>query len=219
MREAIRAQLQARTAGDAGQAWSEVTALAEREHNSNVPGSYRDDGDAAAIFGLTEPITPAAVLVGLIERNEVMTVLLTRRTESLSSHGGQISFPGGRVEPNDGGPVQTALRETEEEIGLTSAAIEVVGRLADYVVGTGYLVSPIVGLIEPPFALKPQAGEVAEVFEAPLDYVLNPENIERHSRQYEGTERFFFAITWDDHYIWGATAGMLRNLSNIVWST
>jgi 8-oxo-dGTP pyrophosphatase MutT (NUDIX family) len=166
-----------------------------------------------------KPLTPAAVLVPLVMRDDGTTVLLTRRTDHLKDHAGQISFPGGRVDASDRDACHTALRETEEEIGLTSAAIEVVGRLADYVVGTGYLVSPIVGLIEPPFALKPQAGEVAEVFEAPLDYVLNPENIERHSRQYEGTERFFFAITWDDHYIWGATAGMLRNLSNIVWST
>ncbi len=166
-----------------------------------------------------KPLTPAAVLMPLVMRDDGMTVLLTRRTDHLKDHAGQISFPGGRVDASDRDACHTALRETEEEIGLTSAAIEVVGRLADYVVGTGYLVSPIVGLIEPPFALKPQAGEVAEVFEAPLDYVLNPDNIERHSRQYEGTERFFFAITWDDHYIWGATAGMLRNLSNIVWST
>ena len=108
MRDVIRAHLKARTAGDIGQTWSEVTALAEQEINPNVPGSYRDDGNAVELFGLTEPLTPAAVLVALIERSAGMTVLLTRRTESLSSHGGLISFPGGRVEQNDGAPVCTA---------------------------------------------------------------------------------------------------------------
>ena len=124
------------------------------------------------------------------------------------------AFPAGASTRPTG---HTALRETEEEIGLGSNAIEVIGRLADYVVGTGYLVSPIVGLVEPPFRLKPHPGEVAEVFEVPLDYVLDPDNFERHSREYEGTERFYYAVTWNDYYIWGATAGMLRHLSSIVW--
>jgi len=153
-----------------------------------------------------------------VTRGGGMTVLLTKRTEHLKNHAGQISFPGGRVDDGDRDARHTALRETEEEIGLTSAAIEVIGRLADYVVGTGYLVSPIVGLIAPPFRLKPHPGEVAEVFEAPLDYVLDPDNFERHSREYEGTERFYYAVTWNDYYIWGATAGMLRHLSSIIWS-
>jgi 8-oxo-dGTP pyrophosphatase MutT (NUDIX family) len=163
-------------------------------------------------------LTPAAVLVPLVTRGGGMTVLLTKRTEHLKNHAGQISFPGGRVDEADRDARHTALRETEEEIGLGSAAIEVIGRLADYVVGTGYLVSPIVGLIAPPFRLKPHPGEVAEVFEAPLDYVLDPDNFERHSREYEGTERFYYAVTWNDYYIWGATAGMLRHLSSIIWS-
>ena len=101
---------------------------------------------------------------------------------------------------------------------LASAAIEVVGRLADYIVGTGYLVSPIVGLIKPPFALMPHESEVAEIFEAPLDYVLDPANFERHRREYEGSQRFYYSVTWNGYYIWGATAGMLRHLSSIVWS-
>lgn len=163
-------------------------------------------------------LKPAAVLVPLVTHEDGMTVLLTKRTEHLNNHAGQISFPGGRVDAADRTVRHTALRETEEEIGLGSGAIEVIGRLADYVVGTGFLVSPIVGLVEPPFKLKPHPGEVAEVFEAPLDYVLDPDNFERHSREYEGTERFYYAVTWNDHYIWGATAGMLRHLSSIVWS-
>jgi 8-oxo-dGTP pyrophosphatase MutT (NUDIX family) len=180
-------------------------------------GRLAKAGDKPWVRG-DAPLKPAAVLVPLVTRDDGMTVLLTRRTDHLNHHAGQISFPGGRVDDSDRDVRHTALRETEEEIGLDSTNIEVVGRLADFVVGTGYLVSPIIGLIQPPFALKPHAGEVAEVFEAPLDYVLDPNNFERHSREYEGIERFFFAITWNGHYIWGATAGMLRNLSSIVWA-
>ena len=216
MREAIRAQLQARTAGDAGQAWSEVTALAEREHNSNVPGSYRDDGDAAAIFGLTEPITPAAVLVGLIERNEGMTVLLTRRTESLSSHGGQISFPGGRVEPNDGGPVQTALRETEEETGLNPTRVEILGRLANYVVGTGYRITPVVGFVDPPARFARDESEVAEIFEVALDTVMARENYHREHMRVKNIDRSYYVLPYGDYRIWGATASILANLRDTL---
>jgi len=216
MREAIRAQLQARTAGDAGQAWSEVTALAKREHNSNVPGSYRGDGDAAAIFGLTEPITPAAVLVGLIERNEGMTVLLTRRTESLSSHGGQISFPGGRVEPNDGGPVQTALRETEEEIGLNPTRVEILGRLANYVVGTGYRITPVVGFVDPPARFARDEREVAEIFEVPLDTVIARENYHREHMRVKNIDRSYYVLPYGDYRIWGATASILANLRDTL---
>ena len=164
-------------------------------------------------------LKPAAVLVPLVARDDGLTVLLTRRTDHLHNQAGQISFPGGRVDSTDRDTLHTALRETEEEIGLDSAAIEVVGRLADYIVGTGYLVSPIVGLIKPPFALTPHEDEVAEIFEAPLDYVLDPANFVRHSREYGGSQRFYYAVTWNGHYIWGATAGMLRHLSSIVWST
>jgi 8-oxo-dGTP pyrophosphatase MutT (NUDIX family) len=181
--------------------------------NAPPPGAERNPwitGDGT--------LKPAAVLVPLVARENGMTVLLTRRTSHLNNHAGQISFPGGRVDDNDRDAEHTALRETEEEIGLDSRQIDIVGRLEDYIVGTGYLVSPIVGMIEPPFDLDPHDHEVAEVFEAPLDYVLDPDNFERHSRQYEGSERFYFAVTWGDYYIWGATAGMLRNLSSIIWS-
>lgn len=186
-------------------------------NDNAVAGATLDAGHDPWVRG-DGSLKPAAVLVPLVTRGGGMTVLLTRRTDHLNNHAGQISFPGGRVDDSDRDARHTALRETEEEIGLGSATIEVIGRLADYVVGTGYLVSPIVGLIAPPFQLKPHPGEVAEVFEAPLDYVLDPDNFERHSREYEGTERFYYAVTWNGHYIWGATAGMLRHLSSIVWS-
>lgn len=139
--------------------------------------------------------------------------MLTKRTAHLKNHASQISFPGGRVDDTDRDALHTALRETEEEIGLHSSHIKIIGELDEYIVGTGYLVNPIIGIIEPPFELSPQEEEVAEIFEAPLDFLIAPENIERIARDYNGQTRHHFAITWQDYFIWGATAGMLRNLS------
>jgi 8-oxo-dGTP pyrophosphatase MutT (NUDIX family) len=160
-----------------------------------------------------KPLTPAAVLVPLVVRDDGLNVILTKRTEHLKNHAGQISFPGGRVDDADRDARHTALRETEEEIGLPPHQIEIIGELDAYIVGTGYLVNPIVGIIQPPFEITPQADEVAEVFEAPLDYLIALENFERFARDYNGQTRHHFAITWQDYFIWGATAGMLRNLS------
>lgn len=160
----------------------------------------------------------AAVLVPLVDHGaDGMTVLLTRRTDHLSNHGGQISFPGGRCEPEDPDCIETALRETEEEVGISRRHITVVGELDDYVVGTGYLVRPVVGIVTPPFEMKPHDHEVAEIFEAPLDFIADPVNMLRHARTIDGVERNHFAVTWGDYYIWGATAGMLRNLSEFLW--
>ena len=216
MRDNIRAQMRARTAGDVEQAWSEVTALAEQEPNANVPGSYRDDENSWKDFGLTGPLKPSAVLVPLIERAAGITVLLTRRTENLSSHSGQISFPGGRVEPEDRGPVETALRETEEEVGLPRARVEVAGRLENYLVGTGYRVTPVVGFVDPPAAYAPDATEVAEVFEVPLEFVLDPANYRREKIRTPVFERHFHVLEHNGHVVWGATAGILVNLRDIL---
>ena len=165
-----------------------------------------------------ESLIPAAVLVPLVNRKDEITVLLTKRTDHLNNHAGQISFPGGQMDQNDRSPEHTALRETEEEIGLTGQFIEVVGHLNDYVVGTGFLVSPFIGFIEPPFLLNPHENEVAEVFEAPLYFITHPDNFERHIRKINGIERSFVAIQWYDRLIWGATAGILRDLSHRLWS-
>lgn len=163
------------------------------------------------------PLTPAAVLVPLINRPGGMTVLLTKRTEHLSSHAGQISFPGGRTDESDHDARHTALRETEEEVGLGADSIDVVGQLDNYVVGTGFLVTPVIGIIEPPVKFNAHDHEVAEILEPPLKFLMDPSNMERHSRQVDDITRKFFAVTWKDYYIWGATAGMLRNLSEILW--
>ena len=157
-------------------------------------------------------LIPAAVLIPLVNKESEITVLLTKRTNNLNNHAGQISFPGGRVDKTDRHPEDTALRETEEEIGLKKRQIEVVGQLNDYVVGTGFLVRPIIGFIEPPFKVTPHENEVAEVFEAPLSFITNPDNFERRTRTIKGIERNYFAIQWKDRLIWGATAGMIINL-------
>ena len=212
MRDVIRAHLKTRTAGDVGQTWSEITALAEQEINPNVPGSYRDDGNAVEIFGLTGPLTPAAVLVALIERSAGMTVLLTRRTESLSSHGGQISFPGGRVEQDDGAPVRTALREAEEEIGLAPSHVEILGRLANYVVGTGYRITPVVGFVDPVQHFVRDEREVAEIFEVPLDIVMERKNYRQEHMRVKNIDRSYYVLPYGGYRIWGATASILLNL-------
>lgn len=159
------------------------------------------------------PLRPAAVLVGLVERREGITVLLTRRTEHLPHHPGQVSFPGGRCEAHDADAVDTALREAEEEIGLDRGEVDVLGQLPLYQTITGFLITPVVGYIARPPRLNPDPREVAEVFEVPLDFILDPANHERHSREIRGICRYYYVLPYRDHFIWGATAAMLIDLA------
>jgi 8-oxo-dGTP pyrophosphatase MutT (NUDIX family) len=124
-----------------------------------------------------------------------------------------VSFPGGRAAAGDPSAEATALREAHEEIGLDSARVEVIGRMGEYRTGTGYRITPVVGIVTPPFELRADANEVDEIFEVPLAFLLDPSNHQRHSREWQGSQRWFFAIPYRRHYIWGATAGMLVNLS------
>jgi 8-oxo-dGTP pyrophosphatase MutT (NUDIX family) len=160
----------------------------------------------------------AAVLIPLVERDGVLHVLLTQRTEHLSNHAGQISFPGGRAEEVDSSPIETALRETEEEIGLSRRHVEIVGVLPEHVTGTGYRVTPVVALATPPFALAADPNEVAEIFEVPLAYLMNGANHQRLSYELpEGKgRRRFYAMPYERFFIWGATAAMLRNLFHFL---
>ena len=160
-----------------------------------------------------QPLTPAAVLFPIVLRDGGQTVLLTQRTAHLRDHAGQISFPGGRVEAEDLSPSHTALRETEEEIGLLRERIEILGFLPEYRTGTGFRVTPVVALVQPPFDLRPDPFEVAEVFEVPLAFLLDPANHQQHSLHYRGALRNYFAMPYGDYFIWGATAGMIRSLS------
>ncbi len=157
----------------------------------------------------------AAVLVPLVMR-ESLSLLLTERGQHLSSHSGQIAFPGGRCDDTDRDAVHTALREAEEEVGLAAAHVEVLGTLPVYTTGSAYVVTPVVALVRPGFELRPNPDEVADVFEVPLAFLMDPANHRRHQAVFEGVERQWLSMPWSgacgERYIWGATAGMLRNL-------
>jgi 8-oxo-dGTP pyrophosphatase MutT (NUDIX family) len=176
-------------------------------------------GDRAVTPDMTAPsaaLRAAAVLVPLVERDGGMTVLLTQRTAHLTAHAGQISFPGGRIEEHDADPVAAALRETEEEVGLSRERVSIVGRLDDYVTGTGFEIAPMVGLVAPPFELTIDPFEVAEAFEVPLSYVLDRRNHQRVERESAGRRRIFFVLPYEGRNIWGATAGILVNLAEVL---
>jgi 8-oxo-dGTP pyrophosphatase MutT (NUDIX family) len=176
----------------------------------------RGDHDLNPGLWADKPLTPAAVLVPIIAHPDQLTVLLTRRTAHLHDHAGQISFPGGRVDPGDESPVDTALREAEEEVALPRSVTNVISRLDTYQTRTGYEIVPVVGILQPPFDLKPDPFEVAEAFEVPLDFIVDPANHRRDSRIFQGAERHFWAMPYGTYYIWGATAGMLVNLSEVL---
>ena len=169
---------------------------------------YGDDGSGGEQAGAT----PAAVLVPIIARPGGFTVLFTRRTTQLKAHSGQVSFPGGRSEPGDPSPQHTALREAQEEIGLPASRVEVLGQLPEYNTRTGFRVTPVVGLIQPPLEVVPDAREVDEVFEVPLAFLLEPANYRRESRQIGARMASYYVIEHHGRTIWGATAGMLVNL-------
>lgn len=207
-----------------------IALLADRPAGRRGFGGASDPLEAAEIRaatrgdhdlnpGETPPsaaLRPASVLVPLIDRPDGMTVLLTQRTAHLSAHAGQISFPGGRAEEHDADAVATALRETEEEVGLPRTLISVVGRLDTYVTGTGFEITPIVGIVTPDYVLDIDPFEVAEVFEVPLSYILDPRNHNRTERESAGRTRVFFVLPYQGRNIWGATAGMLVNLAEVL---
>lgn len=182
-----------------------------------APGGFSDDGDVPHPRPV-QALTPAAVLIGILNRGEP-TVLFTQRTAHLNDHAGQISFPGGRRDPDDRDAAHTALRETEEETGLAASRIEVLGQIPDYTTGTGFLVTPVVGWVESPPApgeYSHDAFEVAEVFEVPLSFLLDPRNHRRETALFKGRMRTYHAMPWQGRYIWGATAGMLLSFYRVV---
>ena len=159
-----------------------------------------------------EELTPAAVLFPIVQRVGGATVLLTQRTAHLKDHPGQISFPGGRREPADPSPAHTALREASEEIGLSPAHVEIAGYLPEYLTSTGFRVTPVVAMVTPPFDLQLDAFEVAEAFEVPLAFLLDPVNHQQHSLHYRGKLRHYYAMPYGEYFIWGATAGIIVSL-------
>jgi 8-oxo-dGTP pyrophosphatase MutT (NUDIX family) len=204
--------------------------LAERQPGRRGFGGTDDPFEAAEFRrvlrgdhdlnpGMSPPSTalrPAAVLVPLVDHPHGMSVLLTQRTAHLSAHAGQISFPGGRIEERDPDPIAAALRETEEEVGLPRDRVSVIGRLDTYVTGTGFEITPIVGIVAPPFALAIDPYEVAEAFEVPLAFILDRRNHQRVERESAGQRRCFFVLPYEGRNIWGATAGILVNLAEVL---
>ena len=166
---------------------------------------------------LPQSLIPAAVLVPVVQHEEQLTVLFTQRTAHLHDHPGQVAFPGGRSEEGDASPVITALRETEEEIGLPRSRVDVLGMLPEYATGTGFRVTPVVGLVRPPLELKLDSFEVAEVFETPLSFLLDPGNHQRLSMEIAGALRQFWAMPFQGYFIWGATAGMVVSLYRFLF--
>jgi 8-oxo-dGTP pyrophosphatase MutT (NUDIX family) len=153
----------------------------------------------------------AAVLVPLVARESEATVLMTTRSSELRQHSGQIAFPGGKVDEGET-PCQAALREAQEEIGLDPKHVEPIGYLDPYLTGTGFRILPVVALVRPPFELLVNANEVHDTFEVPLAFLMQPDNHQRHSREWRGTTRHFYAMPWNERYIWGATAGIVRSM-------
>ena len=190
--------------------------------------SFSDDGEitpSQLIEMAQRKLKPAAVLVLLINRaadavDAGPQVLFTQRTAHLTDHAGQISFPGGRVEDSDRDAVHTALRETEEETGVDSTRIEIIGSLPNYTTGTGYLITPVVGWIEPPIIYAPDPTEVAECFEVPFNFLINPANHRLETAMYKGRLRSYYAMPYSGaaggRYIWGATAGILITLARVI---
>jgi len=176
----------------------------------------RGDGELEAGFtGVADRESaprPAAVLIPLVAGDAELSVLFTTRSDELPSHPGQISLPGGKVDRGDDGPVAAALRETFEETGVSPRFVDVLGLLDTYQTRTGYRIVPVVGLVRPGFTLRPEPGEVADIFDVPLRFLMDKANHQRHERVWKGRARQFYAMPYGERYIWGATAGIIRNL-------
>jgi 8-oxo-dGTP pyrophosphatase MutT (NUDIX family) len=185
----------------------------ERGHARPVELLPGDDPDLVARPG--QVIVPAAVLVAVVDRPNP-AVILTLRTDSMRRHAGQVSFPGGRIDPEDSDPVDAALREAEEEIGLRRDQVEVVATADSYRTVTGYHVTPVIGVVPPGLSLTPQPSEVAAIFEVPLDHLLDPVHHRIRTTQWQGDSRTYYEICWQDRRIWGATAAMIVNLSRRI---
>ncbi|HPG88759.1 MAG TPA: CoA pyrophosphatase [Hyphomicrobium sp.] len=191
-----------------------------------IPGSTEGTNVSPSDFDLNPgyqpdsgaPLKLAAVLVGICARDP-LTVLLTERTPNLTAHAGQIAFPGGRIDDTDPDAEAAALREANEEIGLDSRLVERLGYLDPYRTSTGYLITPVVALITPRFNLSINPAEVADVFEVPLAFLMNETNHRIESREWRGAKRQFYTMPYEQHYIWGATAGIIRSLSRRLFTS
>jgi len=206
---------------------NEFFARARAQLTLEVPAGLNDasitpprgDHDADPVMkkiAEVRPIRPAAVLVPIVDHPEP-TVLLTQRAQHLPDHAGQISFPGGKIDKSDDSPLASALREAEEEIGLGRDFVEPIGYLDLYMTTLGYRIVPVIARVKPGFALTLNVSEVDAAFEVPLAFLMDQSNVQRHSRDWQGMTRHFYAITFGERYIWGVTAGILRNLYDRIY--
>ncbi|MBP1852570.1 CoA pyrophosphatase [Rhizobium halophytocola] len=182
-----------------------------------IDEAWRDHGDhllnPETILEVADlKLKDAAVLIGVIDDQDAPRVILTQRTATLRKHSGQISLPGGGIDDTDASPEEAALREAEEEIGLDPALVEPLARLPVYLAGSGFRIVPVLSLIKPGFSLKPNPDEVAEVFDVPLSFLMDPDNHRQESRMWQGRVRHIYAMPYGERYIWGITAGILRTL-------
>jgi 8-oxo-dGTP pyrophosphatase MutT (NUDIX family) len=187
-----------------------VAAQAEA-HADDDFGDHRFNPDHPRLTH-TKPLRNAAVLIPVVDHEGDTTVLLTKRAEKLRSHSGQVAFPGGTIDPTDPSPEAAALRETYEEIGLGQDRIEIIGRMPDYVAGSGYRIAPVLGIVQPGFSLMLNSDEVDAAFEVPLRFLMDPANHKRDSRIWNDLEWFFYDMPYGDRRIWGVTAGIIRTL-------
>ncbi|NEX60492.1 CoA pyrophosphatase [Noviherbaspirillum galbum] len=205
------------TAGEPAVPPERLAADYLRRHFAAQPAWTPEVSDEQRMRKADVKPTPAAVLMPIVQREEGMTLLLTQRTAHLNDHAGQVSLPGGRVDESDTTVFETALRETEEEVGLHRRHIDILGTLPDYFTGTGFQVTPVVALVEPPFELRADPFEVAEIFEVPLSFLMDGANHQRRAIEFPGGgTRVFYSMPYDRFFIWGATAGMLRNLFHFL---
>lgn len=185
------------------------------------PNIIPESGDSGTdrmleIIAHEQPIRPAAVLIPVVDHPEP-TVLLTQRSAHLNNHAGQISFPGGKIDVTDASPLDAALREAEEEVGLARSFVEPIGYLGVYGTAFGFRILPTLARVKPGFALHINKGEVDDAFEVPLSFLMNPANHQLHSKEFRGMERFYYAMPFAERYIWGATAGILRVLYERIY--
>ena len=205
-------------AGEAAVRAERLTADGLRSHFLNPPVWQPEFTDEHRQRSTTSKHAAASVLMPVVMRPQGLTMLLTQRTEHLNDHGGQVSLPGGRAEPLDASAIDTALREAEEEVGIQRHNVEVVGVLPEYYTNTGFCITPVVGLVHPPLDLVADPFEVAEIFEVPLPFLMDGMNHQRRTLALasESGRRTFYAMPYDRFFIWGATAGMLRNLFHFL---
>lgn len=186
----------------------------------NILGEFEGDHNLNPGFHehvIKKAVKAAAVLIPIVERRDGMNVVFTMRTEKLKSHSGQVAFPGGKIDEGDASAQTAALRETHEEIGIIPDAIEILGQMPDYHTGSGYLISPVVGMIDNKAKYQANPHEVEYIFEVPLEFLMNPENHHIGSRVFQNIERHYYEMPWGEHYIWGVTAGIVRMFYNRVF--